>query len=238
MTARTIRVCHDTETGSVTRRTIALVALLTVTAGLVAGGVAVSRSAWDDGAWRRRTDNVRTDPSETLDRIDPAAARPAPPFAGPTRPIPALPPAVDRIGAVHDLLDGLIAGDTNRSYSALASADRAAVGTEASWEERVHALPHYLAYTVTGSDGGNVTTNVTIEPRLDEVVGYVPARAQVTWTTVAEEGRGRPPAHRGRHSRRAWSCRYRSDRPWSPAPRWTPRPPGPSDTARLKPPWS
>ena len=31
-------------------------------------------------------------------------------------------------------------------------------------------------------------TAVTIEPRLDEVVGYVPGRASVSWSTVAEDG--------------------------------------------------
>ena len=29
---------------------------------------------------------------------------------------------------------------------------------------------------------------MTTEPRLDEVVGYVPARAQITWATVGEDG--------------------------------------------------
>ena len=34
----------------------------------------------------------------------------------------------------------------------------------------------------------SVTTDVVFEPRLDEVVGFVPALAQATWTTIEEDG--------------------------------------------------
>jgi hypothetical protein len=169
----------DDERWTMGPRTIALLAV--TAAATVAVGVAIARSA--GGA-----SHDRRDVSRTLDHIDAATARAATPPAFATSVPALLPAAADPASAVRGLLDALIASDAHRSYSLLASADRAAVGTEASWEERLHSLPHYLTYTIVATDGGVVTTDVATEPRLDEVVGYVPARAHVMWATVAEDG--------------------------------------------------
>ena len=161
------------------RRTIAL---LSVTAAVaLGGGVAVARSS---GASFRNSPGA----SKVIDQIDPSIANGASPigFAPATETL--LPPAPDPVAAVRGLLDALIAGEAGHSYSLLGAADRATVGGEAGWQARLTDLPHYLAYQVTATDGASVTTDVTVEPRLDEVVGYVPARAQITWTTVGEDG--------------------------------------------------
>jgi hypothetical protein len=114
------------------------------------------------------------------DSVAPGALRPAS-----TSPLPA---AASPEAAVRSLLDAMIAGDAQRSFGRLAAADRVTYGPVGVWEDHLSDLPHYLGYRITGASGTSVTTDVTIEPRLDEVVGYIPSRAHVTWTTVAEDG--------------------------------------------------
>lgn len=161
------------------RRTIAL---LSVTAAVaLGGGVAVARST---GASFHNSPGA----SKVIDQIDPSIPNGVDPagFAPATETL--LPPAVDPASAVRGLLDALIAGDAGHSYSLLAAGDRATVGGVAGWQARMTELPHYLTYQATATDGATVTTDVTTEPRLDEVGGYVPARAQITWATVGEDG--------------------------------------------------
>ena len=161
-------------------RTLGLLSVVAAVA--VAGGVAVARSG--DRPFRNSPDA-----SKVLDQIDPTVRTDAGPAGFEPAAAPLASPArSDPATAVRNLLDALIARDANRSYGLLAAADRATVGTAASWGERLPSLPRYLTYTVTSRDGRAVTTDVAIEPRLDEVVGYVPARAQVTWVTETEDG--------------------------------------------------
>jgi hypothetical protein len=126
--------------------------------------------------------------SDTLDRIDPAI----PGQTDVTRPgadsAALLPPAATPQAAVAGLLDALVAGEPERSFSLLDAADRATLGPLPTWQSRASSLPRYLGYAVSGVDGTTVRTDVTIEPRLDEVVGYVPGRATIAWSTVAEDG--------------------------------------------------
>jgi hypothetical protein len=90
--------------------------------------------------------------------------------------------------AVTGLLEALIAQDAARSYSLLSAEDRAASGSFASWRDRMTTLPRVVDFRVTGSGADEVTTGIVLEPRLDEVAGFVPARARATWTTVEEDG--------------------------------------------------
>jgi hypothetical protein len=163
----------------VRRRTIALLAVTAAVA--VGGGVAVARSS---GSSFQNSPGA----SKVIDQIDPSIPNGASPAGFAPAAETLLPPAADPASAVRGLLDALIAGDAGHSYSLLAAADRSTVGGVAGWQARITELPHYLTYQVTATDGATVTTDVTTEPRLDEVVGYVPARAQITWATVGEDG--------------------------------------------------
>ena len=145
------------------------------------GGVAVARNT--GGSFHNSPEA-----SKVIDRIDPSIPNGASPAAFSPTTEALLPPAADPASAVRGLLDALIAGDASHSFSLLSAADRATVGSVAGWQARVTDLPHYLTYQVSATDGATVTTEVTTEPRLDEVVGYVPARAKLTWATVGEDG--------------------------------------------------
>jgi hypothetical protein len=126
--------------------------------------------------------------SVTLDRIDPSAPNDLRPGALDPPPAPVLPPAPTPEAAVRGLLDSLIAGDAARSFSLLSATERATSGPLASWQAELTSLPHYLGYQVVSTDGQTVKTDVTMEPRLDEVVGYIPARATIAWPTTPEDG--------------------------------------------------
>ena len=126
--------------------------------------------------------------SDTLDRIDPAAAGQADLTGLEADAAALLPPAATPQAAVTGLLDALVAGEAEHSFSLLDAADRATLGPLPTWQSRASSLPRYLGYAVSGVDGTAVRTEVTIEPRLDEVVGYIPGRATVSWSTVAEDG--------------------------------------------------
>jgi hypothetical protein len=126
--------------------------------------------------------------SVTLDQIDPNARNELRPGALDPAPAAVLPPAATPEAAVRGLLDSFIAGDAARSFSLLSATDRAASGPLASWLAELTSRPHYLRYQVVRLQGTSVETDVTIEPRLDEVVGYIPARATVTWPTTLEDG--------------------------------------------------
>jgi uncharacterized membrane protein len=156
-------------------------------AALAVGGTLVAR--------RHHHTPFRNSPeaSATLEQIDPSV----PGYVAPGAVAPGLvAPAPDAelsaantpVAAVRGLLDALISADARRSFSSLAAQDRATLGPAAAWRDELASLPHYLTYRVTRVEGPMVRTEVTIEPRLDEVVGYIPARAAVTWTTTAEDG--------------------------------------------------
>ena len=92
--------------------------------------------------------------------------------------------------AVSAFLTAEIGGDLAASFAVLSSDERTAIGGIAPWVARHAQLPVYLSFQVLDSTGdGTVTTDVTAVPRLDEIVGYMPSRARVVWTTV-DEGAG------------------------------------------------
>jgi hypothetical protein len=159
-------------------RPFAAIAVIAVAIPIVAG-VMIVRSHHEA---RRNSPTA----SVTLDRIDPRAPTTGA-ITSPTS-IPLAPAAATPDAAVRELLDALVAGDATRSFSSLSAPDRARLGPLESWQASLVSLPHYRSYAVTVDDGEQVTTEVAIEPRLDETVGYVPARATVTWTTRPEDG--------------------------------------------------
>ncbi len=89
--------------------------------------------------------------------------------------------------AVNAYLDAELRRDLGASFAVLSSDDRAAIGGVEPWIARHAQLPEYTGFEVEGeSSDGAVTATVTATPRLDEVVGYIPASARVVFPTVNE----------------------------------------------------
>lgn len=97
--------------------------------------------------------------------------------------------------AVEGFVAAEIAGDLPRAFAFLSTKDREEFGTAAGWEA-AHAdlLPQIKGFepgaVEAGDNGFEFTGTLTLEPGLDEVVGLVPATADVTWVAV-EDGSGR-----------------------------------------------
>lgn len=87
--------------------------------------------------------------------------------------------------AVEQYLTAEINRDLGVSLSLLSDTERAAIASVEAWTLRHDAMPRILGYQVTGSTGTTVTTTLELEPRLNEIQGYVPAAALATWSTVA-----------------------------------------------------
>ena len=162
-------------------RTRHIVLTAAAVATLVGGGLVAARAS--DAPIGNGPDAPRT-----LDGIDPSLPSGLDPAGVGVEATPVPPPAASPEAAVTGLLDALIAGDAAASFSLLAEGDRAYLGPLPTWQDRISSLPRYLGYQVTGADGPAVVTEVTLEPRLDEVIGFVPGRATATWTTVTEDG--------------------------------------------------
>ncbi len=86
--------------------------------------------------------------------------------------------------AVEQYLTAEIDRDLARSLSLLSDSERTAIASVEAWILRHDAMPRILGYEVTGSTGSTVTTTLELEPRLNEVQGYVPSTALATWSTV------------------------------------------------------
>jgi hypothetical protein len=115
---------------------------------------------------------------------DPFAARDA-------GPVPA--PPGSPAGAAAAFLDAEVAGDAEASFPHLSADDRAEHVDAAGWLED-HAdlwtpTAHRLVDVTEEGDGtATATAAVELEPRLDEFVGLVPARATLTLPLVREDG--------------------------------------------------
>lgn len=95
--------------------------------------------------------------------------------------------------AVRAYLDAQVRGDQSAAFRLLSNDDRAAYGPESRWLLSAATLPRFTSYTVTSGgapqgDAVSVSADVTITPRLDEVVGLVPGRAAATYVAVNEDG--------------------------------------------------
>jgi hypothetical protein len=132
-----------------------------------------------------------------LDSIVPSLPSEIPEFTpAPQRDGAAADPATDPAAAVRGYLSAEIAGDASTSYGALSAASRERVGSVEDWIETASERPAIVAFALdepaaaqaTGSTDVTVTGAVMLEPRLDEVNGFVPEQASVAWDVVAEDG--------------------------------------------------
>ena len=104
-------------------------------------------------------------------------------------------PASDPMGAVRRYLSGELEGDMRRSYEALSTESKVSEGSLADWSETRFQRPTIVDFTIDPGTSAASTTSavlvaggVTLEPRLDEVSGFVPQRADVEWKVVYEDG--------------------------------------------------
>ena len=132
-----------------------------------------------------------------LDSIVPSAPAEIPEFRPSNAERADLPsPPSDPVDAVQQYISAEIAGDGLRSFDLLAASSRTNAGSPADWIESAFQRPSIVAFELdpladgvaSGRDAVTVTGTVTLEPRLDEVSGFVPARADVDWRVVAEDG--------------------------------------------------
>ena len=104
-------------------------------------------------------------------------------------------PPTDPLEAVRQYVTAEIAGDGERSFGLLSASAQASAGSAADWVESTSQRPTILAFELdpvaplaVGRDEVSVTGTVTLDPRLDEVSGFVPEHADVEWRVVAEDG--------------------------------------------------
>ena len=173
------------KTATRTRRSITSLAAAAVMAAIGAGC-----SGSDDGR--------SSPPASPLDSIVPSALSEVPDFEASVEPagISLAAPANEPIEAVRNYLAGEINGMFDQSYAALSSESRQDVDSIADWTETAFTRPTIIDFELdpdaAGSPAGTTTVivpgEVTLEPRLDEVSGFVPQQADVEWTVVAEDG--------------------------------------------------
>jgi hypothetical protein len=133
-----------------------------------------------------------------LDSIAPSPLSDVPDFEAAAAPVELAPtpPAPDPLEAVRRYLAGEVGGDLEQSYGALSTSSRESVGSVADWVENDFQRPTIVAYEIdtdvpaapAGAGTVVVESDVTLEPRLDEVSGFVPQRADAQWKVVAEDG--------------------------------------------------
>ena len=132
-----------------------------------------------------------------LDSIVPSAPTEIPDFrpTGPDRDELPAPPS-DPVEAVRQYVSAERAGDGERSFDLLAASSRTNAGSPADWVGSAFQRPSIVDFeldplaagTTSGRDAVTVTGTITLEPRLDEVGGFVPEHAGVDWRLVAEDG--------------------------------------------------
>ena len=130
-----------------------------------------------------------------LDAIVPAPPAEVPDFRPAIRTELQAPPS-SPIEAIREYVSAEIERDGARSFALLSEAARTAAGSQADWIAASIQRPTIVDFTVdpataSGATQRSVATvigTVTLEPRLDEVSGFVPAQADVDWQLVAEDG--------------------------------------------------
>lgn len=168
---------------STVRRSLphALGACLLIVVGAACGGSDGGQSA----SVRSQLDSIVPAPPTEMPEF-------APPVAQPELPAPPSSPTE----AVRQYVWAEIAGDAVRSYTLLSEAGRIAAGSQADWIAESFQRPTIVDFDVDATaqpDAAQRSTRtvvgtVTLEPRLDEVSGFVPAEAEVDWRLVAEDG--------------------------------------------------
>lgn len=126
------------------------------------------------------------DPTATIDAT--AAIEPVELTEGAVD-VPAGTPATSPAEAVERFLSAEESGDFDTSFSLLSQSQRTQYGSAAAWTSTHADFLPIIGHEILGaSDGGRVVTDVRYRSSLDEVVGLVPARAQVEWVVVEEAG--------------------------------------------------
>jgi hypothetical protein len=137
----------------------------------------------------------RSATASPLDSIVPSAPSDVPRFQ-PSQLTDLPAPPSDPIEAVRAYVLAELARDGERSFGLLSADSRASAGSPADWIESSFQRPSIVAFeldpsaipTASGRTSVTVTGTVTLEPRLDEVSGFVPEHADVEWRAVAEDG--------------------------------------------------
>ncbi len=142
-------------------------------------------------------DGPRSAPSP-LDSVVPAERVDVPTFDAPADQEAALsePPATNPVEAVRRYLAAEVDGTLDRSYGALSRESQDDVGSIGEWVDSAPQRPTIVEFQIdpaAGDAASGVTTVVVaselaLEPRLDEVSGFVPRQATVDWMVVAEDG--------------------------------------------------
>lgn len=104
-------------------------------------------------------------------------------------PLPAGAGAATPEAAVRGFLDAEAAQDLETSFGFLSAEERTIYGTPTGWiSAHADVIPPVTGYRLgevtEGPDGTTLAGTVTFSPSLDQVVGLVPAEAEVTWLVV------------------------------------------------------
>jgi hypothetical protein len=126
----------------------------------------------------------------------PSAQSEAPTFGASAAPVDPAAPASDPAEAVERYVSGEVNGMFEQSYAVLSARSREDVGSVVEWTETASQRPPIVDVEIeppapgalAGTPAVIVSGEVTLEPRLDEVSGFVPQRAAVEWKVVAEDG--------------------------------------------------
>ncbi len=97
--------------------------------------------------------------------------------------------APDPLAAVEGFLTAEAAGDFARSWDLLAAEDRARFMSPAGWVAAHEQIPPVTGFQAGAlAADGSVPVLLQLKAGLDGVLGLVPARAESTWHTTAEDG--------------------------------------------------
>jgi hypothetical protein len=170
-------------------------ALLAAAAGVVAlaAGIGIGALIWGADAPRASQAEAPQMPGVDGDATEAPSAQSTVPAGAAGNAIPSGPVETPQ-DAVAQFLSAEADGDLERSFTLLSAAAQELVGasTEAWVATHPDVLPPITGYEVgeaSSEDGqGEVTALVEFEPNLDEITGLTPARARVTWSTVAQDG--------------------------------------------------
>jgi hypothetical protein len=143
----------------------------------IAVAVVVSRSNGDDGI-----NQSGSAPVVTLPPV--AAGSPIQPDVSAIEPTSAAPTPAD---AVSRYIDAEIEANLLASYGQLSADDRAAFGYE-DWEQGQDERPPYVSFTILTASDETVVVDAQLTPAINEVVGVIPGRAEVTFEVISEDG--------------------------------------------------
>ena len=104
-----------------------------------------------------------------------------------------VPAAPEPVATVEGFLTAEVAGDFETSFTLLAQDDQEAAGGAEGWvAEHYLVVPTIRGFRLiadsVGAGKAVVSTDLSLEPGLDELIGLTPADAGATWVVVEEAG--------------------------------------------------